>query len=412
MNRPVIAFLIAVVLFAGVSYGQWGEISQVIVEPESPSASDLLTFHVSGVWGNSCVPQSMEIFVQGQGIYIDVIWDYPWDIYCMTVISGWKLSQDIDPLPAGEYTVYSRIRDVTEFAKSAVIFVRGEWGYWPPSEVVIVPENPAPADEITVVLEGEWLDTCVPTGVEARRDGLNIYLDVRLKYEPGTGCGDAITPWRQEVSLGKLDAASYTIYGRIAENMMVPATRYVKLKGLTVTAKRQERLYLFVPEKSFVTQTGGFAGIAARYGVDGMFALKINFEEGFAAFTDVDATLSAKGYLPTSSLGELFNMENLLSTSVTHDAIRFAGFTADDAEVVIEAELGDSDVHLVGRIRPECCDRFNYDLDGYAVLLKEPVCREIPEMDFTGDCRVDLADVAIFVQSWMECNLFPRSACR
>lgn len=52
--------------------------------------------------------------------------------------------------------------------------------------------------------------------------------------------------------------------------------------------------------------------------------------------------------------------------------------------------------------------------DYYNALIKwhrlepEPSC---PEMDFNGDCKVDFKDLAIFAQSWLECNLEPKSAC-
>lgn len=52
--------------------------------------------------------------------------------------------------------------------------------------------------------------------------------------------------------------------------------------------------------------------------------------------------------------------------------------------------------------------------DYYDALIKwhrlepEPFC---PEMDFNGDCKVDFKDLALFTQSWLECNLEPKSAC-
>jgi hypothetical protein len=41
----------------------------------------------------------------------------------------------------------------------------------------------------------------------------------------------------------------------------------------------------------------------------------------------------------------------------------------------------------------------------------EPFCLEEPAMDFNGDCKVDFKDLALFLQSWLECNLEPKSAC-
>jgi len=48
-----------------------------------------------------------------------------------------------------------------------------------------------------------------------------------------------------------------------------------------------------------------------------------------------------------------------------------------------------------------------------AILDSEPkpVCVKHPRMDFNGDCKVDFADFAIMVSSWLECNLVPESAC-
>lgn len=57
---------------------------------------------------------------------------------------------------------------------------------------------------------------------------------------------------------------------------------------------------------------------------------------------------------------------------------------------------------------------YNYSLTGaeaaelYAsVTGVSPVCPEDPLYDFNGDCVTDLADFAIFMASWMECNLEP-----
>jgi hypothetical protein len=38
-------------------------------------------------------------------------------------------------------------------------------------------------------------------------------------------------------------------------------------------------------------------------------------------------------------------------------------------------------------------------------------CLEYPEMDFNHDCRVDQADLDIFIQHWLECGLDPNDAC-
>jgi hypothetical protein len=40
-----------------------------------------------------------------------------------------------------------------------------------------------------------------------------------------------------------------------------------------------------------------------------------------------------------------------------------------------------------------------------------PFCVKYPLMDFTGDCKVDFSDLAVFLTHWLDCNLDPPSAC-
>ena len=41
----------------------------------------------------------------------------------------------------------------------------------------------------------------------------------------------------------------------------------------------------------------------------------------------------------------------------------------------------------------------------------KPLCLKYPTMDFDGNCKVDFIDLAILLQSWLECNIDPPSAC-
>lgn len=46
---------------------------------------------------------------------------------------------------------------------------------------------------------------------------------------------------------------------------------------------------------------------------------------------------------------------------------------------------------------------------GYSILGAVPVLAECPSMDFTGDCFVDLADFAVFMEQWLTGDRFPIS---
>jgi hypothetical protein len=50
-------------------------------------------------------------------------------------------------------------------------------------------------------------------------------------------------------------------------------------------------------------------------------------------------------------------------------------------------------------------------LDNIELVGLPGVCTAYPEMDFNKDCKVDFKDLAIFLQSWLECNLEPRELC-
>lgn len=60
---------------------------------------------------------------------------------------------------------------------------------------------------------------------------------------------------------------------------------------------------------------------------------------------------------------------------------------------------------------------YNYALtdDEIAALYVEdtgaPICRNKPTYDFTGDCKENLADFALFAAEWLDCGLEPVEAC-
>jgi len=47
----------------------------------------------------------------------------------------------------------------------------------------------------------------------------------------------------------------------------------------------------------------------------------------------------------------------------------------------------------------------------HGLALASVICTQEPAMDFNHDCRVNFLDLAIFLQSWLDCNLNPPSAC-
>ncbi|MHC4866595.1 MAG: TolB family protein [Planctomycetota bacterium] len=54
---------------------------------------------------------------------------------------------------------------------------------------------------------------------------------------------------------------------------------------------------------------------------------------------------------------------------------------------------------------------WNGETGDYTLTVFGPQCTEPPEMDFTGDCRVGFGDLAIFLLSWLDCNIEPQDVC-
>ena len=56
---------------------------------------------------------------------------------------------------------------------------------------------------------------------------------------------------------------------------------------------------------------------------------------------------------------------------------------------------------------------YNYPIDAIKAAMlyynetNDPVCLEEPEFDLTGDCRVNVEDLSVFILDWMKCNIYP-----
>jgi len=122
-------------------------------------------------------------------------------------------------------------------------------------------------------------------------------------------------------------------------------------------------LYEFLPEQSTVVRTGGFGGTYESYTIEGQFQLTVDFDTSVASFDQVDATLS-NGV----SLGELFNMTELVGTVVSDTAIDFEGQTTDfPFDIHLGLAFVDDLVHLTGGFVENVPDGCGYELDAIAV---------------------------------------------
>lgn len=85
-----------------------------------------------------------------------------------------------------------------------------EW-WWPPTEpVAVAPENPGASDVVSIMLGGEWPDSCVPEGSSVLVCGNDILFSVFPS--PETTCYFWIAGWSQTQSVGPLAPGTYTVH--------------------------------------------------------------------------------------------------------------------------------------------------------------------------------------------------------
>jgi len=167
--------------------------------------------------------------------------------------------------------------------------------------------------------------------------------------------------------------------------------------------------YEFVPRKSTLRVTGGFAGVDLTYFILGHFQLTADLDQHAASFDRVDAILMAEPHAPQddgwywldgTGLNDTFPLTLLDSTHVTPTAIDFSSeLTWDGLLHSVEAGVdiaGDS-ADLTGyAFAINAADTFNYHLDAAAVLVDPPM---IPG-DANLDGRVDDDDLSIVLAAW------------
>ncbi len=84
--------------------------------------------------------------------------------------------------------------------------------------------------------------------------------------------------------------------------------------------------YIFVPERSTVTQYGGFTGRPIRWPIEGQFSLSIDLRDHTASFSQVDANIvDGTSKPPVSNLDRLFNLTGLRGYVVGDAKVAFIG---------------------------------------------------------------------------------------
>ena len=81
--------------------------------------------------------------------------------------------------------------------------------------VIVHPSHPTEADEVSIIVGGEWADSCVPQYYYHSIYGNTIVVYAVADAPPGVFCATVITPWEFTTDIGHLRAGSYTVEFRI-----------------------------------------------------------------------------------------------------------------------------------------------------------------------------------------------------
>jgi len=164
------------------------------------------------------------------------------------------------------------------------------------------------------------------------------------------------------------------------------------------------RNYRFIPSRSTLDVTGGFAGWDQTFHAFGTFGLVTGYEEGvsctalgclpthvpFAEFVDVRAWL-----VPDSPLAFVWNLDQTLNltglegTFSDPNRLFFHGEDGQGQPFRLQATIRGPLIHLVGENDPGCCDFFEYKFNALAHLA--------PYADFNLDGFIDLQDINLLM---------------
>ena len=147
----------------------------------------------------------------------------------------------------------------------------------------------------------------------------------------------------------------------------------------------------FVPSRSTLDVTGGFAGVRQQFFTYGKFGLNAGYDGGpHAEFLGVDSWL-----VPDSALTFVWHTDRTLNLSGLEgsfapsdpDRITFQGVDGQGVPFHLTGVQRGRLLHLVGENEPPCCNFYKYKLDALAHV--------VPYADFNLDGMVDKLDADI-----------------
>jgi len=175
------------------------------ISPRHPTSADVIAITLWGEWPDSCVPNGSAIAVMGSRIYFDVLRDYPYGVYCATVISPWARTENVGPLSQGTYTVYAQLLEngmtVEPYAVVAT-FVVTDQQFVISSESLSIPEDQTAAFTVKLLNEPDGAVTVTAAWQDGDPD-ITVQAGGSLSFNPSNWSAP------QTVTLAAAEDADY-----------------------------------------------------------------------------------------------------------------------------------------------------------------------------------------------------------
>jgi hypothetical protein len=181
---------------------------QLSVHPPVPSATDLISLTVSGVYTSSCTPVYQAHQVIGHHVVItSTLLDQS---FCLPAEFTWGYTVQVGPLAAGLYTAVHTLGVVSDSLQFTVVNVIPPNEYEPP-RIVVQPITPTIQEVIFITFIGTHTNACVPAYQSHEINDRTITV---WSTTPtiGVACAQVILPWRFTIEVGPLPAGVYTIH--------------------------------------------------------------------------------------------------------------------------------------------------------------------------------------------------------
>ncbi len=179
--------------------------ANIEIFPRNPTEDDPITVRLYGRWPNSCIPQNPRATLYFNTL--EIATSNP-GMICLPAETPWELEVPIGKLSSGRYRINMTFNSES-VAQMRFIVEEGE----PEPDlgrayVDVHPEQPTEDDAVTLIIYGNWRNSCTPESPQLSIVDNTITV---ATSNPSTYCLAVVSPWELEVPVGQLSTGTYDV---------------------------------------------------------------------------------------------------------------------------------------------------------------------------------------------------------